>query len=235
MTPLLISYGQSIVDEYRKRQLVEEYLREHGEPIGSVTEAPTVHAQDDAEVVLDTEVTDSSSDISLDQSNNGFSLVNLHWGSFSTGLSSVLAVVLVGLAIATCCYFKGRRQRQTRSRHTELLHALSSTASHASSPVHPQSGAYPGSPPRPSSSADSGPINYPIARLAASPSASCGLPGCATTYERPSSVVLDATGAARFLPVGHEAIKAIAHVYTRPSAPFDHHGSRQTGITSLVG
>ena len=46
------------------------------------------------------------------------------------------AVVLVGLAIATCCYFKGRRQRQSRSRYSQLLHALSSTASHVSSPVH---------------------------------------------------------------------------------------------------
>ena len=103
MAPLLISYGHGIVDDYRKQMLVEEYVREHGHPTGSVNESPTMHAQDDTEVVLDTEVNNSSSDISL----NGFSLVNLHWASFSTGLSSVLAVVLVGLAIATCRYFKG--------------------------------------------------------------------------------------------------------------------------------
>ena len=136
MAPLLFSYGQSIIDEVYKQQLVEQYIKEHGKPIGDVTETPTIHAQDDAEVALDTKVTDSSSEISLDQSNDGFSLVNLHWASFSTGLSSVLAVVLVGLAIASCCYLKGLRQRQTRSRHTELMHALSSTTSHVSSPTN---------------------------------------------------------------------------------------------------
>ena len=65
MAPLLISYGQGNVGDYRKQMLVEEYLREHGHPTGGVTESPTVHAQDDAEVVLDTEVNNSSSDISL--------------------------------------------------------------------------------------------------------------------------------------------------------------------------
>ena len=94
MAPLLISYGQSIVDEYRKQMLVEEYLRERGHPTGSVTERPTILAQDDAEVNLETEVSNSSSNISLDQSNNGISLVNLHWARFSTGLSSVLAVAV---------------------------------------------------------------------------------------------------------------------------------------------
>ena len=125
MAPLLFSYGQSLIDEVYKQQLVEKYIKEHGKPVGNGTEAPVIHAQDDSEVALDTEVNDSSSKISLDQSNNGFSLVNLHWSSFSTGLSSVLAVVLVGFIIASCCYLKGRRQRQTRSRHTELMHALS--------------------------------------------------------------------------------------------------------------
>ena len=52
MAPLLISYGQGIVDEYRKEMLVEEYLRERGHPIGSVTDRPAILAQDDAEVNL---------------------------------------------------------------------------------------------------------------------------------------------------------------------------------------
>ena len=123
MAPLLISYRQSIIDGIHKQQLVEEYIKQHGQPSASATESPAIHAKDEAEVSVESEVTNSSSDISLDQSNNGFSLVNLHWASFSTGLSSVLAVVLVGLFIAGCCYFRGRRQRQTRSCHTELLHA----------------------------------------------------------------------------------------------------------------
>ena len=79
MAPLLFSYGQSIIDEVYKQQLVEQYIKEHGKPVGNVTETPTIHTQDDAEVALDTEVNDSWSEISLDQSNNGFSLVNLHW------------------------------------------------------------------------------------------------------------------------------------------------------------
>ena len=124
--PLLIGYGQSIIDQYRKEMLVEEYLKERGLPT-TATESPVIHAQDDAEVNFETDITNSSADISLDQSNNGFSLVNLHWASFSTGLSSVLAVVVVCLSIAACCYCKGRRQRQSRSRPSQLLHALSST------------------------------------------------------------------------------------------------------------
>ena len=58
MAPLLISYGQSIIDEVHKQQLVEEYIRKHGHPSGA-TEAPTVHAEDEAEVSVDTEVTNS--------------------------------------------------------------------------------------------------------------------------------------------------------------------------------
>ena len=150
--------------------LVEEYLREHGHPTGSVTERPTILAQDNAKVNLDTEVSNSSSDISLDQSNNGISLVNLHWASFSTGLSSVLAVVLVCLSIAACCYFKGRRQRQSRSRHTQLLHALSSTAQHVITPIRSQSGVYPRPQQQSHLSIDSG-VNYPVARI--SPGGRC--------------------------------------------------------------
>ena len=75
MAPLLLSYGQSIIDEIHKQQLVEEYFKQHGHPSGA-TEAPTIHAENEAEVSVDNEVTDSSSEFSLDQSNNGFSLVN---------------------------------------------------------------------------------------------------------------------------------------------------------------
>ena len=118
----------------------------------------------------------------------------------------------------------------------QLLHALSSTAHHVSFPIRSQSGVYPR--PRPQQqtplSIDSG-VNYPVARISTPASASCGLPGCSTTYERPSSVLLDTAGSARFLPIGHDALQAIAHVESRPSAPYDHRGSRQTGISSLVG
>ena len=163
----LFGYGQSVIDEVYKQRLVEQYIKEHGQSNGGVTDPPTVHAQDNAEVTLESEFTDSSDHVSLDQSNNGFSLVKLHWASFSTGLSSVLAVVLVGLAIASCCYLRGRRQRQTRFRHSELLHALSSATTHVSSPVTSQSGVHPGSSPRNSSSVDPSSVKYPVARFAA--------------------------------------------------------------------
>ena len=105
-----IAYGQPIIDEYNKQRLVKQYLQERGQPIDG--SSPPIHAQDEASVYVESDVTNSSEHISLDQSNNGFSFINFHWASFSTGLSSVLAVVLVGLAIASCCYFWGRRQRQ---------------------------------------------------------------------------------------------------------------------------
>ena len=66
MAPLLFSYRQSIIDEVYKQRLVEEYIKEHGKPSGASTEAPTIHAEDEAEVSLDTEITNSSSEISLD-------------------------------------------------------------------------------------------------------------------------------------------------------------------------
>ena len=64
MAPILISHGQSLVDEYRKEILVEEYLRERGNPVGSVTDSPAILAQDDAKVNLDTDVSNSSSGLS---------------------------------------------------------------------------------------------------------------------------------------------------------------------------
>ena len=70
MAPILIGYGQSIIDEYRKEMLVEEYLKNRGIPT-TATDAPDILAQDDAEVSLETEITNSSADVTLDQSNNG--------------------------------------------------------------------------------------------------------------------------------------------------------------------
>ena len=70
-------------------------------------------------------------------------------------------MVLAGLLIAGCCYLSGRQQRQIRSRHSELLHALSSTSSHVSSPVNSQFGSYPGSPSCSSPSVNAGPVNLP--------------------------------------------------------------------------
>ena len=108
MVPLLISYGQNLVGQYRKKQLVKEYLAEQAV---SYTPSPAIKMSDDSNLSIENNESHESSDVSLDQSNNGFSLINIHWASFSTGLSSVLVVILAGLFIAGCCYFRGRRQR----------------------------------------------------------------------------------------------------------------------------
>ena len=119
-----------------------------------------------------------------------------------------------------CCYFRGRRQYQSCARHSELLHALSSSARNISSTPRPQSGNYLGSPPNSASSQDTvGASTYPVARYSAPiSSASCGLPGCATSYERPPFVSLDHAGPSRFLPISHEAVPAVSFI-DRASAP----------------
>ena len=66
MAPLLIGYGQSLVDQINKEILVEEYLKERGITTTTATDAPDILAQDDAEVNLETEVTNSSADVTLD-------------------------------------------------------------------------------------------------------------------------------------------------------------------------
>ena len=106
MAPLLLSYGQDLIDQYHKEVMVEEYLAKQA---SSTTPSSAIEMADDSSLAIDNSISNESSDVSLDQSNNGFSFVNIHWASFSTGLSSVLAVVLAGLFIAGCCYFRGRR------------------------------------------------------------------------------------------------------------------------------
>ena len=79
---------------------------------------------DDADPSVSNEINHESADVTLDQSNHGFLFINLHWASFSTGLSSVLAVIISVAFIAGCCYVRGRRQRQSRARHTEVLRTI---------------------------------------------------------------------------------------------------------------
>ena len=163
MAPLFLGHGQDIINKIRKQKIVEEYLANQG---SSTTASPAIDMEDESSLAIDNSVTNESSDVALDQSNMGFSFVNIHWALFSTGLSSVLAVILAGLYIAGCCYFRGRRQRQSCARHSELLHALSSSARHVSSNSRQQSGTYPGSSTStslPSQDAVGAPT-YPVAR-----------------------------------------------------------------------
>ena len=111
MAPIgLLSHGQNVINDIKNQQLVEAYLAKHGHLGRHTTNLPAINVQDDAELDFESNISNESSQVSLDQSNNGFSLINLHWASFSMKLSSVPAVVLAGLFIAGCCYFRGRRQ-----------------------------------------------------------------------------------------------------------------------------
>ena len=138
----MFGYGQVIIDDIREQELFEERKR----TFTTSTVAPLpVAFKDEADLSVTIKISDESNDVHLDQSNHGFSFINLHWASFSTRLSSVLAVLISLLHIAGCCYLHGSRQGQSRARHTELLRTIDTGATKAiSTPAHNQPGAYPG-------------------------------------------------------------------------------------------
>ena len=202
---------------------------------------------------FESNVSIESSEVSLDQSNNGFSLVNLHWASFSTGHSSVIVVVLADslspdvVISGVACNANPGAVTQSCFMPCLPLQAKSALLS-AHSPA-PTQVLLP-MPPRPPEA--TGPTSYPVAHyLAPTPSASCGLPGCATTYERQPTISFDHTGPSHYLPLSHEAFQAISYIDRapapsvfiidrQPSAPVSidrrpDHGTRQTGISSLHG
>ena len=128
-----------IIKEQDEQQRLEEWNK-----ASTTTAAPPVF-HDEADLSVTNDVSHESSDVHLDQSNHGFSFINLHWASFSTGLSSVLAVIISLALIAGFCYVRGRRQRQSRARHVELLHTIVHGVTKAvSTATYQQSGAYPG-------------------------------------------------------------------------------------------
>ena len=154
---------------------------------------------DKADLSTDNDVSVPSSDVCLDQSNHGFSFFNLHWASFSAGLSSVLAVVLAIAFISVCCYFCGRCQRQPRA---SVAGATRTSSTHQQT----QPGAYPGTsmgapliraapsdlpaaepqlvfePAAPS-------VRPSVAYSAARFTPSCGFPGCSTSYTKVSAIL----------------------------------------------
>ena len=95
MAPLLFSYGHDLIEQYNMEQKVSEYLAS-----STTTPSPAIDMADESSLAFDNSVSSESNDVSLDQSNQGFSFVNIHWASFSTGLSSVLAVVLAGFFLS---------------------------------------------------------------------------------------------------------------------------------------
>ena len=141
----LLSYGQNVIDEINTQILVEEYIAKNGGPPGSTasTASPPIVIADDTNLSVNTQ--NVHEETTIDQSNHGVSFTNMHWASISTGLSSILAVVVVIFIVTGCCYFQGRRQRQSRARHVEVLrNIVSSAGHHSSTPAKVQSGAYPG-------------------------------------------------------------------------------------------
>ena len=238
----------SIHEKIRKQD--ERIAEWHRTSTTTTTPAPSQEFHDEADLSVENNVHNESADVTLDQSNHGFSFINLHWASFSTGLSSVLAVVVCIILISGCCYFRGRRQRQSRARHAELLrsivHGATKTTSTAS---HPQSGSYPGSSPTiqsapvqrlPSHVASTerivfepsvvpaGGNSFPVIRYTPPSSSSCGLPGCSTTYDR-RALTRDTKPLMLTLDGGHQ-------VDIVPSAPPSIEctaTSRSTGIHAL--
>ena len=141
----LLSYGQNVIDEINTQILFEDYIAKNGVPPGSAvsTASPPIVIADDAD--LSVNMQNVHKETTIDQSNHRVSFINMHWASISTGISSILAVVVVIFFVPGCCYFRGRRQRQSRARHAEVLRNIVSSAGHHSSkPVKVQSGAYPG-------------------------------------------------------------------------------------------
>ena len=97
---------QDLIDRINSEEHVREWLRTSST---TTTPAPPVIFEDEADLSVHNDITSESHDVTLDQSNNGFSFVNVHWASFSTELSSVLAALLALAMVAGCCYFRGRR------------------------------------------------------------------------------------------------------------------------------
>ena len=142
----MIGAAKNIVDEIRQEQFLAEWKQTSSTitthklrplQLSSMTkptsESPTTFLTSQITSAWTRAITDSASS-------------HIHWASFSTGLSLVLAV-LVALALATdCCYFRGRLQQQSRARHTEVLCSIVAGANHTvSSHQRTQSGAYLGS------------------------------------------------------------------------------------------
>ena len=117
--------------------------------------------------------------------------------------------------IAGCCYFRGR--------HTEVLRSIVAGAiRNVSTLQRIQSGAYPGSSSPDSAQSSSGAHAYPVVAYSTSPpAASCGLPGCETSYSKSATVSLEPTRRASYLPIGFDsASRAIALIDRRPTAPL---------------
>ena len=102
MSPFLFSMGQETIDRIHKEEMVRAHIEEFGLP-PSVSGShslndPTV-VGDDADLSVNSVSETNSDEATIDQSVNGISFINLHWASISTGISSLLAVVVLCFCI----------------------------------------------------------------------------------------------------------------------------------------
>ena len=70
MSPFLLSAGQASIDAYRKEMLVKEYLAKQAKLAGTTTPAPAIEMSDESSLHIESNESNESSDVSLDQSNN---------------------------------------------------------------------------------------------------------------------------------------------------------------------
>ena len=88
----LLGHGQHLVDEWNKQILVEECISKNGIP-GSAS--PPIVIADDADLSVHIDTETVNEETTIDQSVHGVSFINMHWASISTGISSILAVVIL--------------------------------------------------------------------------------------------------------------------------------------------
>ena len=88
--------AQSVYDKIKEQdKRLAEWERTS---TSTTTTAPPMEFHDEADLSVSNEINHEFADVTLDQSNHGFSFINLHWASFSTSLSSVLAVIILAVS-----------------------------------------------------------------------------------------------------------------------------------------
>ena len=127
--------AQSIINDMQERDKQDSLCAFQRTSTTPTTAKPMVF-EDDADLSVHNEVNHESNNVHLDQSNLAFSFINIHWASFSTGLSTVHGVLISLLLIAGCCYFCGRRQCQSCAHQTELLRIIVAGPPRPSAPLN---------------------------------------------------------------------------------------------------
>ena len=112
MSPFLFSMGQDTINHIHREEIVRQHIEKFGVP-ASVTGVSSrgqpstlVVVADEADLSVHSDSESTHEEATIDQSVNGISFINLHWASISTGISSILAVAVLCLVIAGCCYFR---------------------------------------------------------------------------------------------------------------------------------